>query len=213
MPYSSQHNKQRKNETHARILQSAEELFCRYGFNNISIQDIMQHARMTHGAFYAHFKSKEALFSQSILDSFHNKRYVKLSTGRFSIRHLTGIVADYLSLKTLNEQISPSPASILINEINNDRPEITRLYEEAYTRVKRLITKRITAMTRMNKIPFPADTALIEDKSRAVLSTLVGAIAMARNLSSEQEQVGLLRSAQRQIIAMLGLQESEFELV
>lgn len=209
MPYSKQH----KQETHARILQSAEELFCRYGFNNISIHEIMNHARMTHGAFYAHFKSKEALFSQSILDSFRNKWYVKLSTGRFSIRHLTGIVADYLSLKTLNEEIRPSPASILINEINNDRPEIKRLYEEAYERVKRLIKKRITAMSRMNKVPFNTDTAVIEDKSRAILSTLVGAIALARNLSSEQEQASLLRSAQKQIISMLGLEESEFELV
>jgi len=209
MPYSKEH----KHQSKTRILQSAEELFCRYGFEHVSITEVMNRAGMTHGAFYAHFESKEELFSLTMLDSFNHKWYARLAKGPFSIKHLTGLVADYLNLKTLNELKPPRPASILVNEINKDRPQIRHLYEEAYERMKALVNKRITALSRLNKLPFGADAAEIEDKGRAILAILVGAMAIARNISSKHEQILILRAAQRQIIAMLGLQEREFVLV
>lgn len=65
MPYP----KDQKIKSRARILKSATELFFRYGFQKVSISQIMKEARMTHGAFYAHFESKEALFSASFLET------------------------------------------------------------------------------------------------------------------------------------------------
>ena len=56
MPYSPDH----KSKSKERILASATELFGRFGFDKVSINQVMKLARMTHGAFYAHFESKEA---------------------------------------------------------------------------------------------------------------------------------------------------------
>ncbi|MBI5115583.1 TetR/AcrR family transcriptional regulator [Candidatus Poribacteria bacterium] len=48
-------------ETRERILRAAMELFRKHGFNNTSIAQILQHAKITKGGFYFHFKSKEEL--------------------------------------------------------------------------------------------------------------------------------------------------------
>ncbi len=49
--------------THQRILESAMKHFLEVGFRSASIRTICRDAGVTNGAFYAHFKSKEDLFS------------------------------------------------------------------------------------------------------------------------------------------------------
>ena len=43
------------------IIESARKLFNRHGFENVSLDQIMTGAGLTHGAFYAYFKSKSDL--------------------------------------------------------------------------------------------------------------------------------------------------------
>jgi len=46
---------------HARILAEAARLFRAHGFGGVNVAKVMQAAGLTHGAFYAHFDSKDAL--------------------------------------------------------------------------------------------------------------------------------------------------------
>ena len=87
MPYTKEHKSRSKD----RILKSATELFFRYGFDKVSISQIMKLARMTHGAFYAHFESKEALFNASFLETLRRSRAARLTKAPFSIKHLTSL--------------------------------------------------------------------------------------------------------------------------
>jgi TetR/AcrR family transcriptional repressor of nem operon len=66
MPYPKSH----KEKSKLRILDAALELFSSHGFAKVSISQIMKSAKMTHGAFYTHFESKEALYSASFLQTF-----------------------------------------------------------------------------------------------------------------------------------------------
>ncbi|MCR5635254.1 MAG: TetR/AcrR family transcriptional regulator [Lachnospiraceae bacterium] len=50
-------------QTHNRILKSAMEQFIQKGFSGASIREICKNAGVTNGAFYAHFESKEDMFS------------------------------------------------------------------------------------------------------------------------------------------------------
>jgi AcrR family transcriptional regulator len=52
----------RAEETRARILNAARDCFSRKGYDATSVFDICQEARVTKGAFYYHFESKQALF-------------------------------------------------------------------------------------------------------------------------------------------------------
>ena len=47
-----------------KILQTAESLFCRYGYETTSIQDILDMLHTSKGSFYHHFVSKEALLEE-----------------------------------------------------------------------------------------------------------------------------------------------------
>jgi TetR/AcrR family transcriptional repressor of nem operon len=46
---------------HERIVKEASHLFRERGFGNVTVSDVMKAAGLTHGAFYAHFCSKEEL--------------------------------------------------------------------------------------------------------------------------------------------------------
>lgn len=208
MPYSKDHKLRSKN----RILQSATELFCREGFEKVSIGQIMKLARMTHGAFYAHFESKEALFNASFLESFKRGRMARLAKGPFSIKHLTALVTDYLNLRAVKDLTDPAPEAILFNEIGSNRLEIKKLYEEAYERMKKMLEKRITALGRLKKLPYTPDRETVKEKARAIIASMVGAVAIAKSISDEYEQQQILLASQKQILAILGIREPEFAL-
>lgn len=67
----------RTEETHARLLQAAEEVFVRDGYEGAQLSEISALAGRTKGAVYAHFKNKEDLFLA--LFEHRTKQYI----GRF----------------------------------------------------------------------------------------------------------------------------------
>jgi len=60
MPYAAGHT----SEVRGKIVASARRLFNRGGFDGVSISDIMAGAGLTHGGFYAYFKSKSDLYAE-----------------------------------------------------------------------------------------------------------------------------------------------------
>lgn len=48
-------------ETKRKLLESADYLFSKYGFKNVSVDSIVERAGVAKGSFYVHFKSKNAL--------------------------------------------------------------------------------------------------------------------------------------------------------
>lgn len=62
MPYSATH----KLQTRRRILESARRLFNSKGFDAVSIGEVMEHAGLTHGGFYRHFKDKDELYAEAV---------------------------------------------------------------------------------------------------------------------------------------------------
>lgn len=203
MPYTLEH----KTRSKERILESATELFCRFGFDKVSINQVMKLAKMTHGAFYAHFESKEALYKASFLQTLNGSSTGRLAKAPFSIKHLTQIANNLLNLRALSEQSRPSPENILFNEIGSDSAEIRSLYEKSYLGVLKILEKRITALSKLNKVSFATSQITIAEKSRAMLAALVGAVAIAKSIQSEEERQRILTAAQNQILTMLGVSE------
>ncbi|HUE43121.1 MAG TPA: TetR/AcrR family transcriptional regulator [Candidatus Sulfotelmatobacter sp.] len=60
MPYPASH----RVEVKRRIVDSARKLFNRYGFESVSLGQIMGGAGLTHGGFYSYFKSKSDLYTE-----------------------------------------------------------------------------------------------------------------------------------------------------
>ena len=59
MPYPLGHQR----EVKKKIIESARRLFNRHGFDNVSLQQIMAGAGLTHGGFYSYFRSKADLYA------------------------------------------------------------------------------------------------------------------------------------------------------
>src|SRR4051794_23056726 len=56
----------RKELTHERIVETAARAIRRGGFSGVGVADIMKEAGLTHGGFYAHFASRNALLVEAL---------------------------------------------------------------------------------------------------------------------------------------------------
>ena len=54
-----------KEVTHDRIVDAAARAIRRSGYNGTGVADIMKDAGLTHGGFYAHFPSREAMLAEA----------------------------------------------------------------------------------------------------------------------------------------------------
>ncbi|PPU56677.1 TetR family transcriptional regulator [Xanthomonas dyei] len=55
----------RKADSHARIVEVAARAIRRTGYDGTGVADIMKEAGLTHGGFYAHFSSRDALLAEA----------------------------------------------------------------------------------------------------------------------------------------------------
>src|SRR5512134_1226082 len=55
-----------KEATHDRIVEAAARAIRRSGYNGTGVADIMKDAGLTHGGFYAHFRSREAMLAEAV---------------------------------------------------------------------------------------------------------------------------------------------------
>jgi AcrR family transcriptional regulator len=56
----------RKEETHERIVDAAGRAIRRQGYAGVAVADVMKDAGLTHGGFYAHFDSRDALLVEAL---------------------------------------------------------------------------------------------------------------------------------------------------
>jgi TetR/AcrR family transcriptional regulator, transcriptional repressor for nem operon len=56
----------RKDATHERIVEAAARAIRRSGYSGTGVADIMKEAGLTHGGFYAHFASREAMLAEAV---------------------------------------------------------------------------------------------------------------------------------------------------
>src|SRR5947209_18146553 len=55
----------KKEETRERILRAAARAIRKHGYEGVGVADVMQEAGLTHGGFYAHFESRDALIAEA----------------------------------------------------------------------------------------------------------------------------------------------------
>src|ERR1700689_351324 len=95
MRYSREH----KLETHARIVKKASVRLREKGAHGIGVADLMKDAGLTHGGFYAHFDSREALVIEAFAHAMDRstERWRKLGEQTAPEKRLATIVESYLT--------------------------------------------------------------------------------------------------------------------
>jgi len=130
----------RKQITHDRIVATAARAIRRAGFGGVGVADVMNEAGLTHGGFYAHFASRDALLCEAI------ERAGKDSAARLakssSMRQAQGasafraFVENYLSERHLASPESGCPVAALASEMPRQSPAVG---QAASQRVRGLI--------------------------------------------------------------------------
>jgi TetR/AcrR family transcriptional repressor of nem operon len=95
MRYSREH----KQETHARIVKKASIRLREKGAHGIGVADLMKEAGLTHGGFYAHFDSREALVIEAFAYAMDRatERWRKIAGETAPDKRLATIVDSYLT--------------------------------------------------------------------------------------------------------------------
>ena len=95
MRYSKEH----KQETHARIVKKASVRLREKGAHGIGVADLMKEAGLTHGGFYAHFDSREALVIEAFAYAMDRstERWRKIAGETPPEKRLATIVENYLT--------------------------------------------------------------------------------------------------------------------
>jgi TetR/AcrR family transcriptional regulator, transcriptional repressor for nem operon len=156
-----------KAETRERILKSALALFRQHGIDAVGIDAIMHDSGLTHGGFYAHFASKEALVAEASAASLARAaaRWERISQESDRAEALSRIVDSYLD----PAHVAAAEQGCVLTTLG---PEVSRR-NELRPAITGSIRRMIGALARC----LPG-----RSRSRAIaaLSSMVGAVVLAR---------------------------------
>ena len=184
----------RKAVSHARILDVASRAIRREGYHGVNVTEVMKDAQLTHGGFYAHFASRDALLSEAVaqagadIDRVLREQSDLLVAGGAS--RFRAFVEIYLSFDHVRDCDNGCPASLLTGEMFRQAPEVAgpsrRLIREMHERVEKVL---------------PAKAA--PDAAWVVASACLGAVQLARALvdDDEAEARAILAATKKDLLA------------
>ena len=118
---------------HVRIVKEASRLFRERGFENVSVGEVMKAAGLTHGAFYAHFGSKEELQAAAVA---YGQKVTLGRVQRGTSKKSRGSFADrYLSKWHRDNPGDGCTMAALAQEVARSTPEIKAALEQGFQEI------------------------------------------------------------------------------
>jgi TetR/AcrR family transcriptional regulator, transcriptional repressor for nem operon len=128
----------RKEATHERIVETAARAIRRTGYGGTGVADIMKEAGLTHGGFYAHFDSREAMLAEAADRAGANGMDVlaRVAATAPPKKALEAMVRAYLSKEQVEGVETGCPIAALGSEMPRQAPKVRRA---ATRRIKEMI--------------------------------------------------------------------------
>jgi len=168
MRYSKEH----KLETHARIVKKASVRLREKGAHGVGVADLMKEAGLTHGGFYAHFDSREALVIEAFADAMDRstERWRKLAEQTPPEKRLATIVGTYLTPLHRDDPGHGCAVPTLGAEIARESPKTRKAFAAKLEQMIDMLAAQI---------PEPPRKAA-RKQAMAVIATLMGTLVLAR---------------------------------
>jgi len=180
-------NLTRKEQSHERIVEVAARAIRRAGYRGVGVADIMNEAGLTHGGFYAHFASRDALLIEAMQQaSRDNQAALSASIARrVSKGHspFSALVGAYLHDTHLDRTENGCVVAALASEMNRQSDEVQ---QEARRRVTYLV-EFVRSTLPQNFDPKEAEV---------ITATMVGALQLARTLGGSAGRTLLAQTRQ-----------------
>jgi TetR/AcrR family transcriptional repressor of nem operon len=168
MRYSREH----KLETHARIVKKASVRLREKGAHGVGVADQMKDAGLTHGGFYAHFDSREALVVEAFTHAMDRstERWRKLAEQTPPEKRLATIVGSYLTPVHRDDPGHGCAIPTLGAEIARESP-----------RTRKAFAAKLEQMIDMLAAQVPNGSRKAARKqAMAVVATMMGTLVLAR---------------------------------
>jgi TetR/AcrR family transcriptional regulator, transcriptional repressor for nem operon len=180
---------QHKAETRQRIVDAANLLFRQHGIDGVGVDAIMREAGMTHGGFYLYFPSKEALVATVSAEQLAAAaaRWDSTAEQHPAPEALARIITNYLD----SRYAVPTEFGCVLPALG---PELARR-PDSRVAIALSVRRMISVLARL--VP-RRGRARAEAAAMATLSTLVGAVVLARVLSDDPKLAASILAAARE---------------
>jgi TetR/AcrR family transcriptional repressor of nem operon len=183
MRYSPEH----KQSTRARILEAAQSLFRKQGFDGASVERVMKAAGLTVGGFYAHFSSKEALLVES-LRAFLQQRKERWVAGLEELQGQEWL--SHFARRYLNRQRRDDPQTGCM------MPSILSDLTRATPQVQATLVEGLDALAREAEAHLSDEKGLTaRQRALATIALCFGTMTLARATASQPFSDELLQAA------------------
>lgn len=181
------------------IEQVSSRLFREQGFHGISVADLMGAAGLTHGGFYGHFESKDALAAIACARAFEESeaRWRKrVDDAPDKAGALTALIDGYLSSRNRNAAGTGCPVAALANDVareSNDKP-VRAAFHEGLENLLDILAS----------IQPGDDAAANRADAVAQMATLAGALVLSRATQGTPLSNEMLAAAKEYLLAHVG---------
>ena len=162
----------RKEATHERIVGAAARAIRRSGYSGTGVADIMKDVGLTHGGFYAHFASREAMLAEAA-DQAGAESVARLTHVAAAVppqQALRSVIQAYLSKEHVEDAETGCPVAALGSEMPRQASKVRRA---ATRRIKEVIDLVARHSPHQGE-PGAYEHALV------TVATMVGALVLAR---------------------------------
>jgi TetR/AcrR family transcriptional repressor of nem operon len=168
MRYSREH----KVETHSRIVKKASVRLREKGAHGIGVADLMKDAGLTHGGFYAHFDSREALVIEAFTHAMDRstERWRKLAEHTRPEKRLAAIVKTYLTPVHRDDPGHGCAVPALGAEIARESVKTRRVFAGRLEQMIDMLAAQVPGVPRK----------AARKQATAALATMMGTLVMAR---------------------------------
>jgi TetR/AcrR family transcriptional regulator, transcriptional repressor for nem operon len=187
-----------KARTRERVLKEAMLTIRVGGPEGLGVAEVMKRAGLTHGGFYAHFPSREALLTAAVDELFSGARGVfdRRTAGLPPRRALRAYIDFYLSKAHREARESGCALPLLFS----DMPRMTQHARDCFALGLTRLSAAVAARLREIEHPEP------EPAAASALAEMVGALGLARAIGPGEQSDELLSRAHASICSRLGLE-------
>jgi TetR/AcrR family transcriptional regulator, transcriptional repressor for nem operon len=181
-----------KEASHERIVAAAARAIRRSGYDGTGVADIMKEAGLTHGAFYAHFPSREAMLAEAAVQACAESAAVAADVvaDAPAEKALESMLRAYLSREHLEHVETGCPLAALGSETPRQAPE-----------VRRATTRHIKAMIDLVARQSPDwGQPSAHEHAIVTIATMVGALLLARAVDEPVLSDRLRESALKRLV-------------
>ncbi|NWA28606.1 TetR/AcrR family transcriptional regulator [Pseudomonas gingeri] len=172
-------------QSRERIIESAANQFRQHGFDGIGLAELMKSAGMTHGAFYGHFESKEALMAIAAERAMNNSVDAWQELAKTSEKDaFHTVVSSYLSPAHRDKP----GAGCTLAALGAESARHSSPVRVAFTKGVRAAVKLLISL-----VPGESERAQRE-RALVTYASMVGALVLARAVDDDELSEEILRS-------------------